>query len=415
VRFAREESDANLKTFFQLCKLTADVLAADRSTKFLPIIVAQGFFVGSIAVAIAKLTADPYSTSFYLNVEVYSIAFSALFFWILPAVFLTSVIGVSQTKNAMPRILQRLQDGFNHELLDPRIVFPNEVLDEEQRRVISGGIYSWKPDRKGVKGPKQLELLISLLQQNFLPLMIVIDGTLTAFLVSNHVPPEGWETRLCAQSMVLLTWLLSFTLTIILKRNRSSQSYKDEGRFLKDLLATIAIIAGVIMPLIGIFNRCDSYTRWGRIGLPLPNQPDTQTVLIHRIRTVYPAIIFTSIGLQMFVIPVIIVIWYRNALLVFMQRDDKNSGPPWFLEWRWAKRDKTSSYGNQRSQNFEAKLKTLTKVVVLSDSDEKIAAKDGTQIEVVELHPRMQAEEIELDSRTQAEEAELDSRTQAEE
>ena len=39
----------------------------------------------------------------------YSIAYSALYFWIIPAVFLSSVIGVSQTEASIPRILRRIQ------------------------------------------------------------------------------------------------------------------------------------------------------------------------------------------------------------------------------------------------------------------------------------------------------------------
>jgi hypothetical protein len=42
------------KEFLKLCRLTANALAADRSTKFLPIIVAQGFFIGTIASKLSK-------------------------------------------------------------------------------------------------------------------------------------------------------------------------------------------------------------------------------------------------------------------------------------------------------------------------------------------------------------------------
>jgi len=42
-------TDNDQKKFLDLCRLTANALAADRSTKFLPIIVAQGFFIATIA------------------------------------------------------------------------------------------------------------------------------------------------------------------------------------------------------------------------------------------------------------------------------------------------------------------------------------------------------------------------------
>lgn len=42
-------TEEDQRKFLELCRLTANALAADRSTKFLPIIVAQGFFIGTIA------------------------------------------------------------------------------------------------------------------------------------------------------------------------------------------------------------------------------------------------------------------------------------------------------------------------------------------------------------------------------
>jgi hypothetical protein len=88
-------------------------------------------------------------------------------------------------------------------------------------------------------------------------------------------------------------------------------------------------MGGIVVTQVGIFNRCDSYTLWGRTGLALPNMPDVAGVLAERIGAVYPAIVFVSIGLQMFLIPVIIAIWYRHALLVFLQRDDEASSLFW--------------------------------------------------------------------------------------
>ena len=49
------------------------------------------------------------SDTLHINVEAHSIAYSALYFWIIPAVILSSVIGVSQTEASIPRILRRIQ------------------------------------------------------------------------------------------------------------------------------------------------------------------------------------------------------------------------------------------------------------------------------------------------------------------
>ena len=83
---------------------TADALAGDRATAFLPIIVAQTFFVGAIVIAVGRTAslANISSDTVYINVEAHSIAYSALYFWIILAVILSSVIGVSQTEASIP-------------------------------------------------------------------------------------------------------------------------------------------------------------------------------------------------------------------------------------------------------------------------------------------------------------------------
>jgi hypothetical protein len=50
-------------------------------------------------------------------------------------VFLGSVIGVSQTKDAIPRILRRFQGDLDHLPLPERVVLPNNCLDGDQERM----------------------------------------------------------------------------------------------------------------------------------------------------------------------------------------------------------------------------------------------------------------------------------------
>ncbi|KAL8644232.1 MAG: hypothetical protein Q9226_007867, partial [Calogaya cf. arnoldii] len=116
-------------------RITARALAADRSTKLLPIIVAEILFIGAIAVAmgktasIAKRSASSETVS--VNVEAHSTAFSALYFWILPfAVFLGALIGVSQTKEAIPRILRRFQIDLDRLLSPDQYTLTDPALDE---------------------------------------------------------------------------------------------------------------------------------------------------------------------------------------------------------------------------------------------------------------------------------------------
>ena len=57
----------------------------------------------------AASSASISSDTVYINVEAHSIAYSALYFWLIPAVILSSVISVSQTEASIPRILRLIQ------------------------------------------------------------------------------------------------------------------------------------------------------------------------------------------------------------------------------------------------------------------------------------------------------------------
>jgi hypothetical protein len=106
-----------MESLKNLYKTTAGALASDRSTKFLPVLVAQGVFISSVAISFAKTLAAKPGPSNYINIEAHSIAFSAIYFWIIPAVLLSSVIGVSQSELAIPRILEHFKEGMNNENL----------------------------------------------------------------------------------------------------------------------------------------------------------------------------------------------------------------------------------------------------------------------------------------------------------
>ena len=133
---------------------TGRALAADRSTKFLPIIVAQTFFIAAIGIAMFRTASaagyGALSGTVFINVEAHSIAFSALYFWIIPAVFLSAVIGVSQTEAAIPRILRRFQVDLNRLESPVGGQLPNDCLEKEEKRVFFGGVYSWQPSKRQV-------------------------------------------------------------------------------------------------------------------------------------------------------------------------------------------------------------------------------------------------------------------------
>lgn len=269
---------------------TGRALAADRSTKFLPIVVAQAFFIGAVGIAIfrtaAAAGARASSDTVFINVEAHSIAFSALYFWIIPAVFLSSIIGVSQTEAAIPRILRRFQIDVERLNLPNKIELPNECLDNNEKRLLNGGIYSWQP-KKCTPSHERLTYHI------VLPYSVVILGTMTGMIVSTLVPPDGLDCRHIGEILILIAWILSAQVDRWLNSTWHLDEKEHSKLFwttsIKDLLVTIATMGGIITTQIGVFNRCSCYTLWGKTGLPLPEMPDVAETLFNRLNTAYPA------------------------------------------------------------------------------------------------------------------------------
>ena len=331
---------------------TADALAADRATKFLPIMVAQGLFIGAVAIAFGRTVSAAVgssSTSVFINVEAHSIAFSALYFWIIPTVIISSIIGVSQTESAIPRILRRFKTDLDRAFPTNNVALPHECLDEREKRVFHGGLYSWRPGRRlsssgSAHGPPNTGKLVDRIKiatrSNFLSYALLVSGTLTGVIVSCLVPPDGWDCRNIGEVLITLAWILSAVFDTVFAR---LVPYAPEHRTLifwtvgvKDLVATLSTMLGIVATQVGVFNRCSCYTLWGRTGVALPEMPDVQKALIHRMRTVYPAVTFTCIGIELIIVPLYVCIRYRHAVRVFLQRDDGNSNAKWL--WKLYRR-----------------------------------------------------------------------------
>lgn len=340
---------------------TADALAADRATKFFPIVVALTFFVGSVGVAFGRTAsaANVSSTTTFVNVEAHSIAFSALFFWIIPAVFLSSVIGVSQTENAIPRILQRFQADLDRLEFGSDIRLPNEYtekrqgecrkhcqtecLDCSQRRKFYGGIYSWQPAKWQSRTHEPL--VAGIIIQTILPIVIVVTATAAGFWISYLVPPEGWNCRHRGEIPILAAWLVSAIFDRALKNSLpligDYYAWHFWLTFVKDFLLTAVTMGIVIFVQVGLFNRCECYTKWGQTGLALPQTPAVKDILNRRLLGAYLGPAVGAIVFQLIVVPFLIHHEYGNAIRVFTQRDDGLSNMEWFgwsSGWQWMQR-----------------------------------------------------------------------------
>ncbi|CZR68057.1 uncharacterized protein PAC_17956 [Phialocephala subalpina] len=373
-KLERDPDTGNLERFNAICNEASGALIADRATAFLPIWTAQALFIGAVAVAITKTASITATSSIFVNVEAHSIAFSSLYFWIIPAVFLSSAIGVSQTEGSIPRILKQLVD-------DPVLQglgLPTLRNGDVKRRVVSGGVYSWQP---ATRGPDQSKTWYKSIWQfvedreNWLPVFAVSSSAITAMLLSGYVPASGWQPRHCAYAAYLSVWIASFTLATCLKhprpwllrssdflskkwsdlrarigknRNEQPTPVSDEDReivvkytmfrimFLKDTIIALSTLVALLWVQVGPFNRCSSYTLWGFRGLALPGQPENAKILNQRIRTTYPTIAFISISIQVLLIPIMVVIFNWNALCVLCQNDDGTLPRP--MRWLGAVR-----------------------------------------------------------------------------
>jgi hypothetical protein len=94
---------------------TAFSLAADRQTKSLPIIYSLFLFIHAFVFAFFKTTWSEKASlehpkGKWINIEAHSIGFSALLLYLIPAVYISSIIGVSQTAEEVPRKLNSFRD-----------------------------------------------------------------------------------------------------------------------------------------------------------------------------------------------------------------------------------------------------------------------------------------------------------------
>ena len=210
-----------------------------------------------------------FNKTIFISLETHGVAFSSGYFWVIPAVFLASIIGVSQTEERIQRILRR----FHHDLaqigdLGKDKPSPAWLEGEDRERVFSGGVYSWRPfdwrakarvlapldksqqdldpppriptlqferhDRPRNQDPSMQtqvqpihhkkdsarprpEKKQSLQSVHWIwPTLIVAVPSITGTSLSSRIPPEGWNCRVIGELGILAVWLLSAQLDPLL-------------------------------------------------------------------------------------------------------------------------------------------------------------------------------------------------------
>ncbi|KAL5438409.1 hypothetical protein PMIN05_005771 [Paraphaeosphaeria minitans] len=305
---------------------------SDRTTKSLPVFVAEIFFTGGWLIALIKAASSEPSANNWPNVEVHSIAFSGLYLWVTSAVVLGSLIGASQTEGSIPRLLQ----AFEYQLTQVQGQLyrrPSATHREESgwcktgiERAIHGGLNNWRP-RKWSSRQRSLDIS-NWHMASYVAVSLVALGAsfLTAIVLSNFVPPQGINCRHIPQTVMLAVWLFSFLLEC------GFELWLPKGLFsavyCKDMVAALTNVGMIVITQWGIMNSCACWSMWGMRGLHLPQMLDVKRELMHYTRHVAPWITFMAILFQFLFCAVII--WrYWDAIRVYIQRDDMMSNREW--------------------------------------------------------------------------------------
>jgi hypothetical protein len=187
---------------------TSGSLAADRQTRVLPVVLAELFFISGWVVSLVKAASSEPNPTNWVNVEAQSIAISALYLWVTSTVILASLLGASQTEDAIPRILHASEYNLAtfHKGCERRLSIHKRRetgwCKRSIERAIQGGTYSWRPmkwrpsSKEHGVGAKALFAYASVAVL-FIGCSFVISTTLS-YLVS----PRGLSCRHIVEALV---------------------------------------------------------------------------------------------------------------------------------------------------------------------------------------------------------------------
>ncbi|OCK80882.1 hypothetical protein K432DRAFT_404298 [Lepidopterella palustris CBS 459.81] len=298
----------------------ANSLAADRATRFFPIMFSEAGFIGSWVISLLRAAASKPNDGIWVNVEAHSIGFSALYLWVTSAVLLGSVIGVSQTEDAIPRILERFEEDL-YKLHPTEVQGIQDWKIDRSHRIVHGGIFSWHPAKWKLNRKEGISLGASMMSY-LVSFLIVGSGYLTAFTISWRVPPDGPTCRHVAEGTMFGLWVVSVIINCVLET--CCTKYLFWLVFAKDVLSSFANIALLLVFQWGVMNRCSCWTMWGRRGLYLPQISWIRATLMDRFGGEYRNILLASMCFQLLLCAAIA--WcYRHAIRVYLQRDDDQS------------------------------------------------------------------------------------------
>jgi hypothetical protein len=187
-----------------------------------------------------------------------------LVIWAIPAIFLSSLIGVSQTEISMPRILKKYLELEYVENGNPQTRnWKGERRPSTYERAWRGGMSSHRPERWNMstlaKSSFRAETARWSWFHSTMAFLIVLSGTISAWFLTACVPPQIFSCRQIAQSSTMWLWLPSTGIQYLIVKwaeNRDERK-KWAVRILlaKDLFISLAVLDVILITQWGVMNR----------------------------------------------------------------------------------------------------------------------------------------------------------------
>jgi hypothetical protein len=247
----------------------------------------------------------------------HTIAFRALFYWIILAVALSTSIGAFSSPSTTHAFLMRLQT----ELRDTEYAFAQPL----RPCAWTGGSYAFRPHKRYSQDHRWL-LLLSL------SVFSVFSAAATAFLLSWFTPTYGMGDRSLAELSFVVFWVLNFVVSYAVCRGRQNRlayialSIKDLCFALGSLYVLLGAFQGKSQSFFfsfltnsGWYNNCKS---WGAFWSRGPNNTiinlDSRDIELEKIRHFYPALVGAAFGVQIFI--ALFIFWLNRAALKRLMR-----------------------------------------------------------------------------------------------
>lgn len=297
----------------------AHALAADRTTKFLPVATAIVFFLVSVMFSYGKIATSEWSSSNPWHIDIYSIAFSMTLVAFVPAVLLSATIGVPQSVLSAARILSEKSLAPN---LPP-------LEDYKVRAGLGhGAVPSWRYDRwlwvSESKSLARTEAVQHWLWRGLTAVLMVSMGSMGATILSNLIPPSGCANcRIKAELVIWTSYILSYVLGILFSRLfKNRQTLHFWIAMVKDVTVVFIVTAVIVLTVVGSLNKPECWVSCDQAFMELPG--NTLQSVLARMKREYPLIISLTFGLSL-VISAIVAILLRDGMFIYLQRDDKES------------------------------------------------------------------------------------------